>query len=1019
MNRSSLCALLVAAALFAPGAAQANPLRAQPVTFKNPDGTTFAARLMGDEFLTWAEDLSGYTLVFDVSDQAWHYATHSKAGRLVALRALPGRTDPRTLPVRPHLGPGGADLARAQAQRLNLHQKGVALLQTTGTLPMLVLLVKFNCPIPPNGLDCLTSSAANTFNAVDFDPLLNGSTKSVADYYKEISGNQLKLQFTIGKPNSGGDWIPLQYNDKHYTYNALVQAHPEDMISEAVRYLGCDQTLPNVKPLADCIPFNFAPYADATGVINTVGLIHVGPGYEGEAQPDTRLINSHESVLQPPITTWDNKVVAGYHTENELQSNKSPSAPMQIGVMCHELGHTFGLPDLYDTSLATAGLGLWSVMSAGSWGGPANDGTVPTHMDAWCKKQLGWLNPAQLTASMSGYRLSPTETKLGAVVLPSGMPPSQYFLIETRALTGYDAFLPGPGLAIYHIDELMKDNTLGDTNPYYRVDLEQADGLSQLETDPQDLGDANDLYPTTTNKEFTPKSNPSSVGYDLTVSELSVTNIARDGADVTFDLTVTPGGPQQNGFFCLAKTECGSGFCVDGVCCDTACSAGVCDACSRLAGATDDGTCQFITAPCDDKDACTDNDACLQGVCKGTPHACPPSDTCHEAPTCDSATGQCSAAPKQDGSPCDDGDDCTTADQCVAGKCKGSDITQCPAVAPCYLPTKCQNKKCDPPVYAGDGMVCDDKNACTSNDVCASGLCKGQASVVCTAPNDCFTAPPCDKATGTCPAPVPRAEGATCDDKNACTSNDSCHAGLCQGTVDPTVKDCPPPDDCHQAGKCSVTGECQAPAKTDGTSCKMDDLCQRNPTCQAGKCVGTAVVCDSSFCQEGYCVPESGQCAFKSRNEGQSCTSDYLCKVNTVCSKGQCVGDDVLCQAPDECHAAGSCNPMNGKCSGQIPVSDGTRCTGGECQGGTCVVAGLDASIPPGPDASRPAGPDASTPGGADAGSGDEPKKGCGCASSSASPLWILAFALVLPLVPKALTAQARGSRRPGAPARR
>ncbi len=65
-----------------------------------------------------------------------------------------------------------------------------------------------------------------------------------------------------------------------------------------------------------------------------------------------------------------------------------------VGVFTHEFGHDLGLPDLYDTSGGENGTGFWTLMSSGSWMG---DGTVDigsksSHMGAWEKFQLGWLN---------------------------------------------------------------------------------------------------------------------------------------------------------------------------------------------------------------------------------------------------------------------------------------------------------------------------------------------------------------------------------------------------------------------------------------------------------------------------------------------------------------------------------------------------------------------------------------------------------------------------------------------------
>jgi immune inhibitor A len=83
-----------------------------------------------------------------------------------------------------------------------------------------------------------------------------------------------------------------------------------------------------------------------------------------------------------------------------------------VGVFTHEYAHDMGLPDLYDTSGGENGTGFWTLMSSGSWMG---DGTVDigsksSHMGAWEKFQLGWLNYEVAQAGeKSTHRLGPME----------------------------------------------------------------------------------------------------------------------------------------------------------------------------------------------------------------------------------------------------------------------------------------------------------------------------------------------------------------------------------------------------------------------------------------------------------------------------------------------------------------------------------------------------------------------------------------------------------------------------------
>jgi len=84
-----------------------------------------------------------------------------------------------------------------------------------------------------------------------------------------------------------------------------------------------------------------------------------------------------------------------------------------VGVFAHEFGHDLDLPDLYDTAGGSNSTGFWTLMSSGSW---TSDGTVdigskPTHMGAWEKFQLGWLNyEVGFSGQKSEHKLGPAET---------------------------------------------------------------------------------------------------------------------------------------------------------------------------------------------------------------------------------------------------------------------------------------------------------------------------------------------------------------------------------------------------------------------------------------------------------------------------------------------------------------------------------------------------------------------------------------------------------------------------------
>jgi len=81
---------------------------------------------------------------------------------------------------------------------------------------------------------------------------------------------------------------------------------------------------------------------------------------------------------------------------------------------------------------------------------------------------------------------------------------------------------------------------------------------------------------------------------------------------------------------------------------------------------------------CDDGDACTLGDVCIEGSCaSGSPINCDDGNPCSED-SCNSQVGCIYDYSSNNGMTCDDGDTCTSTDTCNEGECSGSDIINCP-----------------------------------------------------------------------------------------------------------------------------------------------------------------------------------------------------------------------------------------------------------------------------------------------------------------------------------------------------
>ncbi len=211
-------------------------------------------------------------------------------------------------------------------------------------------------------------------------------------------------------------------------------------------------------------------------------------------------------------------------------------------VIAHELGHVFGLPDLYDS---TGGIepqhrrwvvGCWSLMAAGAWGCGPGDAPInalrPTHMGPWEKGILGWLDEV---VSVQGVRekeyvLAPVRQSGRVLRVP--LNDNEYLLIEYRDQAGFDQDLPAGGVLIYHIDPTLPLRPCATCEKVYRVALVEADdndGLVRTALEGGNRGEAGDAfahagaasYSLATRPRLRPNSGPASpvVIHSITVAD--------------------------------------------------------------------------------------------------------------------------------------------------------------------------------------------------------------------------------------------------------------------------------------------------------------------------------------------------------------------------------------------------------------------------------------------------------------------------------------------------------------------
>ena len=114
-----------------------------------------------------------------------------------------------------------------------------------------------------------------------------------------------------------------------------------------------------------------------------------------------------------------------------------------------------------------------------------------------------------------------------------------------------------------------------------------------------------------------------------------------------------------------------------------------------------------------------------------------------------------------------------------------------------------------------NGDACNDGNACTTVDTCQAGVCVGGSPRICQAGSACSTFT-CDPADGIC-KPANRPLGTPCDDSSLCSTGDVCNGlGACGGTP----KVCNDGNACTADSCVAATGQCQNTA----SSCSVTPL---------------------------------------------------------------------------------------------------------------------------------------------------------------------------------------------------
>ncbi|MFW5617497.1 MAG: M6 family metalloprotease domain-containing protein [Prevotella pectinovora] len=468
--------LLSISAVLAAIAIQAMPVK--PGICRNitlADGTVVKAELVGDEHLTYWRTADGacyrQTPSAGVFSKVEFSALQSEYDAVVAQKAA-------------------REKAILESARTSMPVKKVEGSKFQGKKKCLVILANFADTKfkPEHTLDLYKQ----IINGENYSDETLGFKGSVRDYFKAQSGGQFEIDFDVVGPVD----LPKGYagygkNDASGRDQAAL-VYP--MVEDAVN-LAKDQ-------VTDWKQYDW----DGDGLVEEVFVLYAGHG-QAKYPQDPDLVWPHKSAIDP-MTVADGVKVSVYACSCELGATEAIDG---IGAFCHEFSHCMGLKDHYDINGRGYGTGFWDIMCFGCYNGNT---FLPAEYNSYEKMFCGWKEPIVLNAEPQKIEGMKALAAGGdTYIFYNDGNENEYYMLENRQKTGWDAALPGEGLIVLHVDYskgAWEDNQVNYNAARQRMTVIPADNTLGS-TDEDKAGDA---WPYQGNNSLTNYSRPACTVYN-------------------------------------------------------------------------------------------------------------------------------------------------------------------------------------------------------------------------------------------------------------------------------------------------------------------------------------------------------------------------------------------------------------------------------------------------------------------------------------------------------------------------
>lgn len=418
----------------------------QPVTITQPNGTDIYVLASGDEFHNWLHDENNYTIIQD-KQNGWYTWAVKNGDNLVASSHIVGQSDPSSLGL-----VNGVNLTSAQIRekydRLysSAPRERNSRVPHFGTINNLVIFIKFS------------NSPDFNQNLTYYDNIFNNNTtgyNSMRNYFQAVSYNQLDI-VTHYYPIPNNTTIVCYVDSQPRGYympwsnNNPIGYDEDDDNERTVREFTLLTNASNF--VSSQVPTTLDLDTDDDGDIDNVCFI-----VQGNTTAWATLLWPHRWSIYNSQAFINGSRVYDFNFQLESFMNSSGSS-----VLCHEMAHTLGAPDLYRYYDDT-------IDPIGSWDLMCGNTNPPQSMSAWMKyKYLDWVTTVPTLTQSGYYTINSVWSNTNNIYRIPSWKSTEFYVIEYRKPYGiYDTQIPGTGLLIYRLNVNADGNAGGPPDELY------------------------------------------------------------------------------------------------------------------------------------------------------------------------------------------------------------------------------------------------------------------------------------------------------------------------------------------------------------------------------------------------------------------------------------------------------------------------------------------------------------------------------------------------------------------------